>query len=128
MNRDEFIKELKEALGDDFFKKLTGKERDIIVLRYSLGVDPDTLMPTIHARATSADEGIALYADFVGLDKDKLISDIDRIIKNAVKQISKALADGIDGRSIAVPLNDRDSTHELTEELNEWEQRMRTKH
>jgi len=128
MNRDEFIKELKEALGDDFFKKLTGKERDIIVLRYSLGVDPDTLMPTIHARATSADEGIALYADFVGLDKDKLISDIDRIIKDAVTQISKALADGIEGKSIAVPLNDRDSTHELVEELNEWEQRMRTKH
>ena len=128
MNRDEFIKELKEALGNEFLKKLSGAERDIIVLKYSLGVDADTLMPIVHARAHTADDGIALYADFVGLDKDKLISDIDRIIKDAVTQISKALADGIDGRSIAVPLNDRDSTHELTEELNEWEQRMRTKH
>ena len=128
MNRDEFIKELKEALGDDFLKKLSGIERDIIVLRYSLGVDPDTLMPTIHTRAHTADESIALYANVVGLDKDKLISDIDRIIKDAVTQISKALADGIEGKSIAVPLNDRDSTHELVEELNEWEQRMRTKH
>ena len=128
MNRDEFIKELKAALGDDFFKKLTGKERDIIILRYSLGVDTDTLMPIVHARAHTADDGIALYADFVGLDKDKLISDIDRIIKDAVTQISKALADGIEGKSIAVPLNDKDATKELTEELNEWEQRMRTKH
>lgn len=128
MNRNEFIKELKEALGNEFLKKLSGAERDIIVLKYSLGVDADTLMPIVHARAHTADDGIALYADFVGLDKDKLISDIDRIIKDAVTQISKALADGIEGKSIAVPLNDRDSTHELVEELNEWEQRMRTKH
>jgi hypothetical protein len=128
MNRDEFIKELKEALRNEFLKKLSGAERDIIVLRYSLGVDPDTLMPTIHTRATSADEGTALYANVVGLDKDKLISDIDRILKDTVTQISKALADGIDVRSIAVPLNDRESTHELIEELNDWEQRMRTKH
>jgi len=128
MNRNEFIKELKEALGNEFLKKLSGAERDIIVLKYSLGVDADTLMPIVHARAHTADDGIALYADFVGLDKDKLISDIDRIIKDAVTQISKALADGIEGKSIAVPLNDKDSTHELVEELNDWEQRMRTKH
>lgn len=127
MNRDEFIKEVKEMLGDRL-KEMDGAEREFIGMRFLIGMNTDNLMPTIRVEGGIDDEGLEIFCDMVGLDFVETGAKIETALHDALAEITKALTLGINGRSKAVPIKDDELNKEIAKEINEWEQRMRTKH
>lgn len=116
---EELMKLLKEKLHDEL-QEIKGREREIIGMRFMLGMDIESLRPAIHVKAGIVKEGFELFADMIGLDAGKAMDEIHKILENAARDINLVIVNGADAKGKAVPLNE--DSEELSKVINDWEE------